>query len=130
MTLEIGKDINRSFAKFFSGKIIDSIIVAIITFYRSEHCGYSLYGIDQCVLIGVTNIIPFLGSISEQFQVLLVFLVDPVKGIIFVILIIIILQVDGNIIGPKIIGRIHWTVGSLDFVCDSGVRFPCLELLE
>lgn len=103
--LELGKDINHSFAGFFSGKIIDSIIVAIITFIVLSIAGMPYTALIS-VLIGVTNIIPFfgqyIGSIPSAF---LVFLVSPVKGILFVILIIIILQVDGNIIGPKIIGE-------------------------
>lgn len=105
LTLEIGKDINLSFARFFSGKIIDSIIVAIITFIVLSIAD-TPYTALISVLIGVTNIIPFFGQyIGAVPSALLVFLVNPVKGIVFVILIIIILQVDGNIIGPKIIGE-------------------------
>ncbi len=103
-TLRFGKDINRSFAKFFSGKIIDSIIVAIITFIVLSIAGIPYTALIS-VLIGVTNIIPFFGQyIGAIPSAILVFIVSPVKGFIFVILIIIILQVDGNIIGPKIIG--------------------------
>lgn len=103
--LDFGKDVNRSFAKFFSGKIIDSIIVAIITFIALSIANMPYTALIS-VLIGVTNIIPFFGQyIGAVPSAFLVFLVSPVKGIIFVALIIIILQVDGNIIGPKIIGE-------------------------
>lgn len=102
--LRLGKDINHSFAKFFSGKIIDSIIVAIITFIVLSIASIPYTALIS-VLVGVTNIIPFFGQyIGAIPSALLVFIVSPVKGIIFVVLIIIILQVDGNIIGPKIIG--------------------------
>lgn len=102
--LRLGKDINRSFAKFFSGKIIDSIIVAIITFIVLSIASIPYTALIS-VLVGVTNIIPFFGQyIGAIPSALLVFIVSPVKGFIFVVLIIIILQVDGNIIGPKIIG--------------------------
>lgn len=105
MTLEIGKDVNRSFAKFFSGKIIDSIIVAIITFIALNIADIPYTALIS-VLIGVTNVIPFFGQyIGAIPSAFLVFLVSPVKGIVFVVLIIVILQVDGNIIGPKIIGE-------------------------
>lgn len=104
-TLAVGRDINRSFAKFFSGKIIDSIIVAIITFIVLSIANIPYTALIS-VLIGVTNIIPFFGQyIGTVPSAFLVFLVSPVQGIIFVVLIIIILQVDGNIIGPKIIGE-------------------------
>lgn len=103
--LGLGKDVNQSFAKFFSGKIIDSIIVAIITFIVLSIANIPYTALIS-VLIGVTNIIPFFGQyIGAVPSAVLVFLVSPVKGIIFVVLIIIILQVDGNIIGPKIIGE-------------------------
>ncbi|MCM1246328.1 MAG: AI-2E family transporter [Roseburia sp.] len=103
--LGLGKDINRSFAKFFSGKIIDSIIVAIITFIVLSIAGIPYTALIS-VLIGVTNVIPFFGQyIGAIPSALLVFIVSPVKGFIFVVLIIIILQVDGNVIGPKIIGE-------------------------
>lgn len=103
--LDLGKDVNQSFAKFFSGKIIDSIIVAIITFIVLSIANIPYTALIS-VLIGVTNIIPFFGQyIGAVPSAFLVFLVSPVKGIIFVVLIIIILQVDGNIIGPKIIGE-------------------------
>lgn len=103
--LRVGKDINWSFAKFFSGKIIDSIIVAILTFIVLSIAAMPYTALIS-VLIGVTNIIPFFGQyIGAIPSAFLVFLVDPVKGVIFVVLIIVILQVDGNIIGPKIIGE-------------------------
>ena len=103
--MSIGKDVNWSFAKFFSGKIIDSIIVAILTFIALSIANIPYTALIS-VLIGVTNIIPFFGQyIGVIPSAFLVFLVSPVKGVIFVILAIVILQVDGNIIGPKIIGE-------------------------
>lgn len=103
--LSFGKDINWSFAKFFSGKIIDSIIVAIITFIALSIANIPYTALIS-VLVGVTNIIPFFGPyIGAIPSALLVFLASPFKGVVFLILIIIIQQVDGNIIGPKIIGE-------------------------
>lgn len=103
--LGVGKDINWSFARFFSGKIIDSIIVAILTFIVLSIANIPYTALIS-VLIGVTNIIPFFGQyIGTLPSAFLVFLVSPVKGVIFIVLIIVILQVDGNIIGPKIIGE-------------------------
>ena len=61
--LSFGKDINWSFAKFFSGKIIDSIIVAIITFIALSIADIPYTALIS-VLVGVTNIIPFFGPVS------------------------------------------------------------------
>ena len=103
--LNVGKDMNWSFAKFFSGKMIDSIIVAILTFIVLSIADMPYTALIS-VLIGITNIIPFFGQyIGAIPSAFLVFLVSPFKGILFVILIIVILQIDGNIIGPKIIGE-------------------------
>lgn len=103
--LRLGKDVNWSFAKFFSGKIIDSIIVAILTFIVLSIAAMPYTALIS-VLVGVTNLIPFFGQyIGAIPSIVLVFLVSPVKGVLCTVLIIVIFQVDGNILGPKIIGE-------------------------
>lgn len=103
--LRLGKDVNWSFAKFFSGKIIDSIIVAIFTFIVFSIAAMPYTALIS-VLVGVTNLIPFFGQyIGAIPSIVLVFLVSPVKGVICAVLIIVIFQIDGNILGPKIIGE-------------------------
>ena len=63
------------------------------------------YALLISVIVGVTNIIPFFGPfIGAVPSALLVLLVDPFKCLIFVIFIIVLQQVDGNIIGPKVLG--------------------------
>lgn len=103
--LRLGKDVNWSFAKFFSGKIIDSIIVAILTFIVLSIAAMPYTALIS-VLVGVTNLIPFFGQyIGAIPSIVLVFLVSPVKGVLCTVLIIVIFQIDGNILGPKIIGE-------------------------
>lgn len=103
--LSFGKDMNWSFAKFFSGKIVDSVIVAIITFIVLSIANIPYTALIS-VLVGVTNIIPFFGPyIGAIPSAVLVFLASPFKGLIFLVIIIIIQQLDGNVIGPKIIGE-------------------------
>ena len=92
------------YAKFISGKIIDSLLVGILTFIIMSIAGVP-YTLLISVVIGVTNIIPFFGQyIGIIPSAILVFIASPTKGILFLILIIILMQVDGNIIGPKILG--------------------------
>lgn len=63
------------------------------------------YTILISVLIGVTNIIPFFGQyIGIIPSAVLVFIASPSKGVLFLILIIILMQFDGNVLGPKILG--------------------------
>ena len=63
------------------------------------------YTLLVSVFVGLTNIIPFFGPfIGAIPSVIIIALADPIKGIYFLIFIFILQQVDGNIIGPKILG--------------------------
>ncbi len=95
---------NKTFGGFFVGKILDSIIIGVLCFAVT-----SIIGTPFCVLIsviiGVTNIIPFFGPFLGAIpSILLILFVDPLQAVYFVISVIILQQVDGNIIGPKILG--------------------------
>lgn len=92
------------FAKFISGKIIDSLVVGVLTFIIMNIAGIP-YTVLISVLIGVTNIIPFFGQyIGIVPSAILVFIASPSKGLLFLVLIIILMQFDGNVLGPKILG--------------------------
>lgn len=105
VVMEVVRKADDVFGGFFIGKIIDSIIIGFICFV----CLYILrmpYVVLVSVIVGVTNIIPFFGPyIGAIPSAILIFLVNPIKGIYFIIFIIILQQVDGNIIGPKILGN-------------------------
>ncbi len=96
--------IHGTFIGFLGGKIIDSIIIGIICFVCTSIIG-TPYSILVSVIIGVTNVIPFFGPwIGGIPSALLVLMVDPKQALYFAILIIVIQQFDGNILGPKILG--------------------------
>lgn len=103
--LEVARKSNEIFSGFISGKLIDSLIIGLLCFV-----GVSIldmpYVILVSVIVGVTNVIPFfgpyIGAIPSTFLILLV---DPMKALYFVIFILVLQQVDGNIIGPKILGE-------------------------
>ncbi len=96
--------IHSTFIGFIGGKIVDSIIIGIICFVCTSIIG-TPYAILVSVIIGVTNIIPFFGPwIGGIPSALLVLMVDPMHALYFTILILIIQQFDGNILGPKILG--------------------------
>lgn len=95
---------NHIFGKFLIGKIIDSCIIAVITFIILSFANMP-YKTLLTFIIGTTNIIPFFGPfIGAIPSVILVLLVDPLKALWLVIIIFGIQQLDGNIIGPKILG--------------------------
>ena len=95
---------DRTFMGFINGKLLDSAIIGLICYVVCAILKMP-YALLVSVIIGVTNIIPFfgplIGAIPSAFIILLV---DPLKALIFVIFIIILQQLDGNIIGPKILG--------------------------
>lgn len=96
---------NLTFGKFLSGKIIDSTIIGILTFIILTIFKMP-YGLLVSVIIGITNIIPFFGPfIGAIPSFILILFVSPVKALWFIVLIFIIQQIDGNIIGPKILGN-------------------------
>jgi len=68
--------------------------------------GIGDYAILISIILGVTNMIPVFGPIVGSVpSALLIFLTSPQKTIIFIIFIIVLQQIDGNIIAPKIIGN-------------------------
>lgn len=96
--------VHSTFIGFLGGKIVDSIIIGIICFVCTSVIG-TPYSILVSVIIGVTNVIPFFGPwIGGIPSALLVLMVDPKQALYFGILIIVIQQFDGNILGPKILG--------------------------
>lgn len=97
--------IKNMFEKFIVGKIIDSIIIGIINyvFMAIIHMPYALL---ISVVVGVTNVIPFFGPfIGAIPSIILLLLISPVMALQFAVWILILQQVDGNIIGPKILGQ-------------------------
>ena len=95
---------NKIFGGFFTGKVVDSIIIGVICYI----CMLILrlpYAALISVVVGVTNIIPyfgpFIGAIPCGFILLLV---SPKSCLVFLIFILVLQQFDGNILGPKIIG--------------------------
>ena len=95
---------DRTFMGFINGKLLDSAIIGLICYIVCAILKMP-YALLVSVIIGVTKSIPFfgplIGAIPSAFIILLV---DPLKALIFVIFIIILQQLDGNIIGPKILG--------------------------
>lgn len=102
--IRFGKLLDRSFGGFIEGQLLDAIVVGIISYFV-----FIIFNLPiphlLATIIAVTNVIPvfgpFIGGIPAA---VLVFLTQPEKVILFVILIVIIQQIDGNIICPHILG--------------------------
>ena len=102
--LDVSRRGNQIFYGFIIGKIIDSIIIGIICWIGMTILGLN-YSLLCSFIVGVTNVIPVFGPyIGALPTVILLFVTDPPQGIIFLIYILVLQQVDGNLIGPKILG--------------------------
>lgn len=95
---------NNKVGKFLYGKIIDSTIIGLLCFIVLKIVGID-YAVLLSVFVGVTNIIPFFGPIIGAIPgVILLLMIDPLQALVFIVIIIFIQQLDGNVIGPKILG--------------------------
>lgn len=103
--LDTFRDADEKFGGFLVGKIIDSLIIGMICFIVLTLMNMP-YTLLVSVIVGVTNIIPFFGPyIGGVPSALLILLVNPLKGLYFIIFIVILQQIDGNILGPKILSN-------------------------
>lgn len=102
--IELAHRGNEIFGKFLSGKILDSFIIGVLTFIVITIFKMP-YTILIAFIIGITNIIPFFGPfIGAIPSAIIILFVSPIKALWFLVIIFIIQQIDGNIIGPKILG--------------------------
>ena len=101
----IAKLSNRICASFVSGQCLEAVIIGVLCFIGMLILGIP-YAATISVLIGVTALIPvygaFIGTIVGAF---LIFMVSPIKALIFVIFILILQQFEGNLIYPKVVGK-------------------------
>lgn len=103
--IEVVRHCNQIFGGFITGKLIDSAIIGVVCFICLNliHMPYAML---VSVIVGVTNVIPFFGPyIGAIPSVILISLTDLKQGVIFLVFIIILQQIDGNILGPKILGN-------------------------
>ena len=136
------------FSNFFDGKMIDSLIIGFLCFVSLliisffDVTGFSECAVLVSIVVGITNMIPYFGPfIGGIPSVLLLCIYSPKSALIFAILIIIIQQLDGNVIGPKILGdstglRPLWIIfaitlgGWLGGVAGMLLGVPCVAVIS
>ena len=92
------------FGGFIVGRLLDGLVIGIITFLFLAIFGYP-YALLIAVLVGLTNTIPYFGPwIGGIPSVLLILMDNPTKALIFGIFIVVLQQIDGNVIGPRLCG--------------------------
>ena len=119
-TMEEVRFIDKVFGGYINGTIIVSFIIGIVCFISCTICKIP-YALLISVIVGVTNIIPFFGPfIGGIPSALIVLMVSPIKCLYFVLIILAIQQLDGNIITPKVLGNStnvssFWVLFSISF---------------
>ena len=96
--------VDRMFGGFIDGKLVDSGIIGILCYV-----GCLIFKFPNPLLIsaivGITNVIPFFGPfIGAVPSTLLIMIEDPIKGLWFIVFVLALQQLDGNVIGPAILG--------------------------
>ena len=95
---------NRTFGGFINGKIIDSCIIGILCYVLMIIIGIPYPGLVSTI-VGATNVIPFFGPfIGAVPGAIIICLVSPIDALYFLIMVFGLQQLDGNIIGPAILG--------------------------
>ena len=103
--LELASYSNKTFGGFITGKIIDSAIIGVLCFIAMTVLKLP-YPLLISTIVGITNIIPFFGPfIGAIPSAAIIVLISPIQALWFIILIIILQQLDGNVIGPAILGN-------------------------
>ena len=96
---------DKMFGGFINGKILDSAIIGILCYIVCLIVKFPS-ALLVSVIVGVTNVIPFFGPfIGAIPATLLILIQDPIKALWFVLFVFILQQIDGNVIGPKILGN-------------------------
>ncbi len=103
--LDLAQETLTIFRRFFVGKALDSLIIGILCYILMKIFGLP-YAELISVIIGVTNVIPFFGPfIGAIPSILIILMSSPMEAFIFAILILALQQLDGNVIGPAILGN-------------------------
>jgi len=129
--LKVGRLSNIKFQKYFEGQFTEALIIGIITFvamliFRIPYAG------SIAVLLGVMSLIPMFGTIiGTIIGAILIVAVNPIKALWFIILVIVIQQIEDNLIKPKVVGKNLAIPESLTFIALllAGTNFGILGLI-
>lgn len=103
--VDFAKRTNLTFTKFITGQFIEAVIIGVLCFIGMKIFRMPYASIIS-VLVGVTALIPMFGAfIGTIIGAFLILLVSPIKALWFVIFIIVLQQLEGNLIYPKVVGN-------------------------
>lgn len=103
-TLEICAMTSSTFSSFISGQCLDAVILGLMMFIAMSLFGFP-YALAVCSLITVTAVIPYIGAfLGGAFGVLLMVIDEPLRAVFFVVLFIVVQQVDNHLVYPRVVG--------------------------
>ena len=103
-SVRVARETHKIFSGFIDGKLIDSLIIGILCFIGMSILRFE-YPLLISFIVGVTNVIPFFGPfIGAIPSVLLLLVINPWHALWFAVFVLALQQLDGNVIGPKILG--------------------------
>ena len=103
--IEVGNLTNKTFSKFISGQCVEAIILGCIIFFVSLIWRFP-YALIIAVLTAVTALIPIFGAfIAMIIGVILIGITSPIQAIFFIIVFLVVQQIEGNFIYPKVVGK-------------------------
>ena len=104
LILDVSAEANRLFSSFIVGKAIDSTIIGVLCFVLMLILRLP-YAVLISVIVGITNMIPYFGPfIGAIPSAIILLFISPLKAVIFVVMVFVLQQFDGLILGPKILG--------------------------
>jgi predicted PurR-regulated permease PerM len=102
--VEVGRDINRVFSRYLVGKTVDSIIIGLLCFFGLRLLNVR-FAMLLALIVGITNMIPYFGPFIGAIPAVgLTLFSSPVQALWVALFILALQQLDGYIIGPKILG--------------------------
>ena len=104
LVIEEIRFVDKMFGGFIEGKIVDSLIIGVICYIGCLICKFP-NALLVSAIVGITNVIPFFGPfIGAVPATLLILIVNPIQALWFVLFVFLLQQLDGNVIGPLILG--------------------------
>lgn len=104
-TVEIGAMTNKAFSGFIAGQLTEALILGVLCFIGMTIFSFP-YALLISVIIAVTSVIPifgaYIGTIPSAF---IIMVIDPPMAIWFIVFIIVLQQIEGNFIYPRVVGN-------------------------
>lgn len=101
----IAKLTNEAFTNFLAGQFIEAIILGVLCFMGMVIFRFPYAGVIS-VLVALTSLIPIFGAwIGGGISALLILMDSPMKALLFILYILILQQLEGNLIYPKVVGK-------------------------